>query len=73
MLNKKNIFILLKKSFLGYLLVKLLRFHVNGLRLINIANKLKTFANLAFLNQLKALKQYISATRFFRYLMLYYF
>ena len=45
----KNITISLTKSFIGYPLVNLLGFQVNGFGYSTIANKVKAFYNLTFL------------------------
>ncbi len=55
---------MLKKSFIGYLTVKLLGFQVNVLRLLTTAEQTTAFQKLEFPAQLKALESYLGATGF---------
>ena len=68
----KNIAIALMKFFIGYPLVDLLGFCVNGFGYSITAQKIKAFKDLVFPKRLKALETYISATGFLRHLIPYY-
>ena len=46
---KKSVFILLKKSFIKYFLITLLKFKVNIFKLLFIKNRFKAFYKLIFL------------------------
>ncbi|AEO68664.1 uncharacterized protein THITE_2052832, partial [Thermothielavioides terrestris NRRL 8126] len=70
--EKRNISIILAKSYIIYPSIELLSFYVDRFGLTNIEHYIATFRNLAFLNNLKALEQYISTLGFLRYLILYY-
>ena len=68
----KNIAIAPTKSFIGYPLVDLLGFRVNGFGYSTTAQKVKAFKDLVFPERLKALETYIGATGFLRHLIPYY-
>lgn len=68
----KNIVLSPKKSYLGYPSIELLGFYVNGFGLSITKERFQAFKNLVFLNNLNALKQYISSTSFLQYLISYY-
>ena len=51
-----------RKSFLGYLFVKLLKQKIDGLGLITAENKLKAISSLSFFYILKKLKIYLKIT-----------
>ncbi|AEO64500.1 uncharacterized protein THITE_2023573, partial [Thermothielavioides terrestris NRRL 8126] len=58
--EKKNISIALAKSYIIYPSVELLSFYVDRFGLTNIEHCITAFRNFVFLNNLKALEQYIS-------------
>ena len=60
----KNIAILPAKLYIAYLDVELLGFRVNSLGLTTIKEHIVAFYNLAFLDSLKALEQYLGASSF---------
>ncbi|KAK3401503.1 hypothetical protein B0T20DRAFT_317163, partial [Sordaria brevicollis] len=70
--TSKNIALLLKKSYITYPNIKLLKFKINALDFSIFKKRLKVFKNLKFLNTLKLLKKYIKGFKFIRYLLLYY-
>ncbi|AEO71018.1 uncharacterized protein THITE_2059508, partial [Thermothielavioides terrestris NRRL 8126] len=55
-LNKVYIYILIEKSFIAYLLVKLLSYIVNSKGVAKIDNKIAIFKKLKFPNTLKTLE-----------------
>ena len=63
---------MLKKSFIGYLTVKLLGFQVNILGLSVTAEQTVAFQKLEFPAQLKALESYLGTTGFLQHLIPYY-
>ncbi|AEO68249.1 uncharacterized protein THITE_2051589, partial [Thermothielavioides terrestris NRRL 8126] len=70
--KKKNISITLAKSYIVYSSIELLSFYIDRFRLTNTKHCIAAFRNFAFLNNLKALEQYISVLGFLYYLILYY-
>jgi len=62
--TSKNISILPKKLYLGYLLVELLSFYIDSLGLNTTASRLKAFKKLEFPATLKALEMYLGAAGF---------
>ncbi|KAL0474811.1 hypothetical protein QR685DRAFT_567708 [Neurospora intermedia] len=52
----KNIILLPKKSYFGYLNIKFLSFYISKFRIFIIKERIKAFRKFAFLNTLKALK-----------------
>ncbi len=69
---KKNIAIAPTKSFVGYLSIKLLGFHVDSFSLTTTREKVEAFRQLVFLGTLKALEHYIGVTGFLQHLIPYY-
>ena len=68
----KNIAISPIKLYIAYLDVELLGFRVNSLGLTTTKECVVAFYNLAFLDLLKALEQYLGASSFLQYLILYF-
>ena len=68
----KNIAISPAKSYIAYLDIELLGFRVNSLGLTTTKERVIAFCNLAFLDSLKALEQYLGISSFLQYLILYF-
>ena len=68
----KNIAISPTKLYIVYLDVELLGFRVNSLGLTTTKERVVAFYNLAFLDSLKALEQYLGTSSFLQYLILYF-
>ena len=68
----KNIAISPIKLYVVYLDVELLGFRVNSLGLTTTKERVVAFCNLAFLDSLKVLEQYLGASSFLQHLILYF-
>ena len=68
-----NIYLISAKAFLSYLLVQLLRQHVDVLNLTISENKLAVIRNLEFSRTLAALKRYLDMTDYLKQYISYYF
>ena len=68
----KNIAISPTKLYIVYLDIELLGFRVNSLGLTTTKERVIAFYNLAFLDSLKALEQYLGASSFLQHLILYF-
>ena len=68
----KNIAILPIKLYVVYLDMELLGFRVNSLGLTTTKERIIAFRNLAFLDSLKVLEQYLGASGFLQHLILYF-
>ena len=68
----KNIAILPVKSYIVYLDIELLGFRINSLGLTTTKERVIAFRNLAFLDSLKVLEQYLGASSFLQHLILYF-
>ncbi|AEO69131.1 uncharacterized protein THITE_2052584, partial [Thermothielavioides terrestris NRRL 8126] len=62
-LNKVYIYILVEKSFVAYLSVRLLGYIVNSEGVAKMDNKITIFKKLKFLDTLETLEQYLSIAR----------
>ncbi|AEO63337.1 uncharacterized protein THITE_2039123, partial [Thermothielavioides terrestris NRRL 8126] len=62
-LDKVYVYISIEKSFIVYLLVKLLGYIVNSTGVAKIDNRIVIFKNLKFFNTLEALEQYLGIAR----------
>ncbi len=70
--QEKSVSINPKKSFIGYLSVKLLDFYIDSLELYTTKDRIQGFYNLEFPYNLKDLECYLGVIRFLYLLILYY-
>ncbi len=70
--QEKNIRFNTEKSFIGYLFIELLKFHIDTLRIYSTEDYIQGFYQLEFLATLKTLKTYLKATDFLYIIILYY-
>jgi len=70
--RKKNININLKKSYIRYLIVELLGYYIDTLKIYFIEDRMQNFYKLEFPSILKMLKTYLKVIDFLRFIIPYY-
>ena len=70
--REKNISINLKKSYIRYPIVELLRYYIDVLKIYSIEDWMQSFYKLEFPFILKTLKIYLKTTSFLRFMIPYY-
>src|SRR6266699_1347498 len=70
--QEKNISINLKKSYIRYPTVELLRYYIDILEIYFIKDRTQDFYKLEFPSILKTLKIYLKVINFLRFIILYY-